>query len=98
MRVVNNPVETVESGQNGDMRAQQRPVYCPDCGDQVSTHVTKNGKQLLLEFGAWENGNVIIQAGVAVVLGRNDPRRFDGRLLLMPHRAVCRAARIKQPA
>lgn len=73
---------------------------CPDCGLDVATHVTRNGKTMLLEFGAWEDGNVIIDGGVAVVLGRNDPRRFDGRVLLMPHAAKCerRQARLKQPA
>lgn len=54
----------------------------------------------MLELGAWEDGNVIIEAGVAVVLGRNDPRRFDGRVLLMPHAARCpaRAERMKRTA
>lgn len=81
------------------MRTRPHPVYCPDCGDRVGTHVTRNGKQLLLEFGAWPEGNVIIQDGVAVVLGRDDSRRFDGRLLLMPHAAQCRGrARVKQTA
>lgn len=71
---------------------------CPDCGQHVATHTTVNGKTILLEFGAWEDGNVIIEGGRAVVLGRNDPRRFDGRVLLMPHRARCSAACVKQTA
>lgn len=79
------------------MRAQQRPVYCRDCGNQVQTHLTKNGKRILLEQGAWPDGNVIIEGGVALVLGRNDPRRFDGRILLMPHAAKC-SARMKRTA
>jgi hypothetical protein len=102
MNGVQNPVNTVENVLAlvtlGVMRAPQRPIVCPDCGNFVTSHVTKNGKQLLLEFGAWEDGNVIIEGGVAHVLGRNDPRRFDGRLLLMPHKAQCRAARVKQSA
>lgn len=83
----------------GGMRTQERPLRCRDCGNDVTAHVTKNGKRLLLEFGAWPDGNVIIQDGVAVVLGRKDPRRFDGRVLLMPHAARCSArARVKQSA
>lgn len=80
----------------GMARPQPHP-RCPACGDDVSTAPTVNGKTLLLERGAWPDGNVIMQGGIAHVLGRNDPRRFDGRILLMPHAAVCRA-RAKQPA
>lgn len=98
MKAVEKRVETVETADRiSSMRAQQRPVVCRDCGDDVATHTTVNGKTILLEFGAWEDGNVIIVDGLAVVLGRNDPRRFDGRVLLMPHAAKCRA-RIKRPA
>lgn len=74
------------------------PDRCPDCGNDVGSHLTARGVYILLEFGAWPDGNVIIEGGVAVVLGRNDPRRFDGRILLMPHKARCVKARAKQPA
>lgn len=79
------------------MRARPR---CSDCGNDVLFHRTASGKFIMLEPGAWEDGNVIIERGVAVVLGRNDPRRFDGRILLMPHAAKCsaRATRAKRTA
>lgn len=96
-QTVHKPVETPL--RIVGMGKESRPVYCRDCGDAVATHVTAKGKTMLLEFGAWDDGNVIIVDGLAHVLGRHDPRRFDGRLLLMPHAAKCRArARVKQTA
>lgn len=94
----NSPILHLCPVRIGGMRARPR---CSDCGLDVNRHITARGKYILLEFGAWEDGNVIIENGVAVVLGRNDPRRFDGRILLMPHAAKCgarAAARMKKTA
>lgn len=64
---------------------------CGRCGDTILWHETKAGKMMPLDPGAHPEGNCIIEEGVIVVLGKDDPRRTDGSVILLrPHWATCR--------
>ena len=64
---------------------------CARCGASITWHRTAAGKAMPLDPGAHPTGNCIIENNVLVVLGKDDPRRTDGSVvLLMPHWATCK--------
>lgn len=62
---------------------------CARCGASIQWHKTSAGKSMPLDFGAHPEGNCTIEDGVLIVLGKDDPRRVDGRIMLMSHFATC---------
>lgn len=71
------------------------PSFCKRCGIRITWHRTVGGKAMPLDMGSHPEGNCIIENGLVVVLGKDDPRKTDGSVvLLMPHWATC----TKRPA
>lgn len=64
---------------------------CGRCGDEVVWYRTVNGRPMPLSMGTHENGNIVIENGLVVVLKRDDPRLTDPTVPKhISHFATCR--------
>lgn len=80
------------------MTSPKTMARCARCGASIQWHRTAAGKSMPLDFGANPEGNCTIIDNVLVVLGKEDPRRIDGSVvLLMPHWATCKTPPKKKP-
>lgn len=64
---------------------------CKACSARLRWELTEAGKRMPLDFAPNREGNVLLESGVARVLGRAHAAqaRLDGRTLYMPHHATC---------
>lgn len=64
---------------------------CSSCRALLRWERTLAGKRIPLDSAPVREGNVVLENGVALVLGKHKAAqaRLDGRTLFMPHHATC---------